>query len=488
MVEILQALHGWSASRAGEPAMSDDDSALTRGELAARVAGLAEDFRDLPQVVGLLGANGTEWAVAQLAAWAAGKTVVPLPTFFSQPQLEHILRDAGVDHVVATRDAIGLAAALGARTTPVSDRQAESFPAPARGAGVIVYTSGSTGRPKGVRLGLEQIDWQARALAKAIEASSRDLHLSVLPLSLLLEMIAAVCVPVLVGAKTHFASAVAHSVGAGRPADMLGEFERWRPTTTVLVPQLLSSWVAQLEVRRKRPSEGLRFVAVGGAPVSQRLTERAWDLGIPVHEGYGLTECCSVVAVNRPGRRKAGTVGEPLPGLDVRIEDGEVVVSGPTVMEGYLHTIPRKQPWPTGDLGSLDGDGFLCVTGRKDHMLVTAYGRNICPEWIEAILLGDPRIGACAVLGHGQRDLSVLLIPSPLGERWMRESPRAHILLWLEQICIDAPAYAVPKDFVVCASTEARWIGLLTTNGRIVRDAVDKAYPALKLARCPVAA
>jgi len=251
---------------------------------------------------------------------------------------------------------------------------------------------------------------------------------------------------------------------------------------------LLSSWVAQLEVRRKRPSEGLRFVAVGGAPVSQRLTERAWDLGIPVHEGYGLTECCSVVAVNRPGRRKAGTVGEPLPGLDVRIEDGEVVVSGPTVMEGYLHTIPRKQPWPTGDLGSLDGDGFLCVTGRKDHMLVTAYGRNICPEWIEAILLGDPRIGACAVLGHGQRDLSVLLIPSPLGERWMRESPRAHILLWLEQICIDAPAYAVPKDFVVCASTEARRIGLLTTNGRIVRDAVDKAYPALKLARCPVAA
>ena len=77
-----------------------------------------------------------------------------------------------------------------------------------------------------------------------------------------------------------------------------------------------------------------------------------------MHEGYGLTECCSVVAVNRPGRRKAGTVGEPLPGLDVRIEDGEVVVDGPTVMDGYLHAGRAEQPWRTGDLGSLDRMAF----------------------------------------------------------------------------------------------------------------------------------
>ena len=488
MVEMLQVLRGWSTSRDGGTAMSDDNSVLTPGEFAARVAGLAEDFRDLPRVIGLLGGNGTDWAVAQLAAWVAGKTIVPLPKFFSLPQLEHVIRDAAIDHVVATRDALALAAALGIGTTPISDRRAAAFPAPTPGAGVIVYTSGSTGRPKGVRLGLEQIDCQARALAKAIEASPRDLYLSVLPLSLLLEMIAAICVPVLVGARTHFASSVAHSVGAGRPADVLKEFERWRPTTTVLVPQLLSTWVAQLEARGKRPPEGLRYVAVGGAPVSEALAERAWGLGIPVHEGYGLTECCSVVAVNRPGRRKAATVGEPLPGLDIRIEDGEVVVNGATVMEGYLHAARAEQPWRTGDLGRLDQDGFLCVTGRKDNLLVTAFGRNICPEWVEAILMGDPRIAACAVLGHGQEHLSVLLVPSTSGERWLMESPRAHILLWLEQICIDAPLYAVPKDFVVCQATEAKRIGLLTSNGRIVRDAAKRAYPALKIARRPIAA
>ncbi len=90
---------------------------------------------------------------------------------------------------------------------------------------MIVYTSGSTGRPKGVRLGIEQIDWQARALAEAIEANPADLNLSLLPLALLLETITSICVPVLIGARTHFASAVAENVGAGRPADVLAAFE-----------------------------------------------------------------------------------------------------------------------------------------------------------------------------------------------------------------------------------------------------------------------
>jgi len=256
----------------------------------------------------------------------------------------------------------------------------------------------------------------------------------------------------------------------------------------VFVPQLLSDWIAQLEAGGMRPPESLRFVAVGGAPISEALAARAWELGIPVHEGYGLTECCSVVAVNRPGRRKAGTVGEPLPGLDVRVEEGEVVVRGPTVMAGYLHARRADQPWRTGDLGSVDRDGYLRVAGRKDNLLVTASGRNICPEWVEAIIAGDPRVGACALLGHAQRHLSVLLIPSPWGERWLMEGPCAHVLLWLEHLCIGAPAYAVPKDFVVCPAAQAKRIGLLTTNGCVVREAAKRVYPALKLARRPRAA
>lgn len=488
MVEILEALRDGRRYRRAAIAMSDDRGVLAADDLVARVAGLAEQLRPLPQVIGLLGVNGTAWAVAALAAWMAGKTIVPMPTFFSRLQLEHVLRDAGLDHVIATEDAHLLAASLGIGMTPVSERRACEPPIPSPGAGMIVYTSGSTGRPKGVRLRIEQIDWQARALAAAIAASPDDVNLSVLPLALLLETITAICVPVLIGARTHFASAVAESVGAGRPADLLKSFAAVRPTTAVLVPQLLSMWVAQLAAGNQRAPESLRFVAVGGARVSEALTERAWELGIPVHEGYGLTECCSVVTVNRPGRRKAATAGEPLPGLDVRVEDGEVVVRGATVMDGYLHGASVEAPWRTGDLGHLDQDGFLLVAGRKDTMLVTASGRNISPEWIEAIVTSDPRIAASVVLGHGMSQLSVLLVPSPLGEAWLMESPRAHILLWLEQVCIEAPSYAVPKEFVVCPAAQAKRMGLLTSNGRVVRDAALNAYPALKLARRPVAA
>jgi hypothetical protein len=100
----------------------------------------------------------------------------------------------------------------------------------------------------------------------------------------------------------------------------------------------------------------------------------------------------------------------------------------------------------------------------------------------------DPRVAACVALGHGMDHVSVLLIPSLLGESWLMEEPRAHVLLWLEQVCIDAPSYAVPKDFVVCPAAQAKRLGLLTTNGRIVRDAALCTYPALRLARSRIAA
>jgi long-subunit acyl-CoA synthetase (AMP-forming) len=488
MAELLRVLHDGSRCRGDAAIMSDEQGTLSRRELAARVASVSAELRGLPQVIGLLGANGIDWAVAQLAAWMAGKTVVPLPSFFSGLQLEHILRDAGIDHVVATPDALDVAALLGTGITPISKRRLSETPVLFPGAGMIVYTSGSSGRPKGVRLGIEQIDWQAGALAAAIEATAQDINLSVLPLALLLETITAICVPVLVGARTHFASALAESIGLGRPVDMAAAFERTRPSTGVLVPQLLSAWVAQLAVDNKRAPDSLRFVAVGGARVSETLTERAWARGIPVHEGYGLTECCSVVTLNRPGRRRGATMGEPLPGLDVRIDDGEVVVSGPSVMHGYLHGNPAQRSWRTGDLGGLDEDGFLSVAGRKDTLLVMSSGRNVSPEWIEAMLTGDPRVAAAVVLGQGMDQLNALLIPSAPGEVWLMESPRADILLWLEQACGDAPPYAVPRNFVACPAWQAKQMGLLTSNGRIARSAALTAYPALMRARCPAAA
>ena len=478
MAEFLQALGKRDSDAV---AFSDEASTLSVAELASRVMSLAAVLHDRPGTIGLLGSNGTEWTIAQLAAWVAGKIMVPLPSFFSRLQLEHVVRDGGVEHVVATKEGAALAASLGLGVTPVSARGDARPELAANEGGMIVYTSGSSGRPKGVRLGLAQIDWQARALAEAIGAAPDDRYLSVLPLSLLLETITAICVPVFVGAQTHFATSVAENVGIGRPSGLIDTFESTKPSASVLVPQLLAAWIAELEAKGKRAPESLRFIAVGGAPVAPSLAARAWTLGIPVHEGYGLTECCSVVAVNRPGRRQPGTVGEPLPGLDISVENGELVVRGPTVMEGYVYGKPTDGKWPTGDLGSRTEEGFLVIVGRKDTLIVTASGRNVSPEWVEAIVMADPRVAGCVALGHGLDHVSLLIVPSPSGETWFRTAPRAHVLLWLQQICADAPSYAVPKDFAICRMLQAKHFGLLMGDGRIKRDAAHHLYPTLRL-------
>jgi long-subunit acyl-CoA synthetase (AMP-forming) len=195
------------------------------------------------------------------------------------------------------------------------------------------------------------------------------------------------------------------------------------------------------------------------------------------------------VSVNRPGKRKPGTVGQPLPGLHVEIDDGEIVVDGPTVMAGYQNRGPAQRPWRTGDLGRLDGDGFLTIAGRKDNLIVTSYGRNVSPEWVESLLLGDERIAACAVLGHGEPHLRALIIPSAAGVAWFSRAPRAHVLLGLAAACREAPSYAVPRDYVAVDRAEAVRSNLLTPNGRFRRALLPQAYADIKShatpANCP---
>jgi long-subunit acyl-CoA synthetase (AMP-forming) len=480
MPELMRALRRSAATYDGATALADNTTLLTRAGLAARVSGFSEELRSLPHVVGLIGENGTEWAIAQLACWLAGKVVVPLPTFFSSAQLGHIVADTGITHVVVTKGGHELASKLGLTATKISQVRRETFPATMSGGGQIIYTSGSSGRPKGVRLTLGQIDASASRLAQATGATRLDIYLSVLPLPLLLETICAICVPILAGARAYFDCDVAASVARGQSAGVSGAFARHRPTTSVLVPQVLAAWIDQLAASRERAPECLRFIAVGGAPVGAELAERGWSLGIPVHEGYGLSECCSVVSVNRPGARIPGTVGQPLPGIDVRIEDGEILVDGPTVMEGYLHDGPALRPWRTGDLGVIDEAGHLRVFGRKDNLIVTSYGRNVSPEWIETMLLADPRFLACAVLGHAAPHLSALIIPSAKGASWLAHAPRAHVLMAIAFACRDAPLYAVPRDFAVLTLDEANRRNLLTPNGRFKRKELPAAYPAIQ--------
>ncbi len=300
-----------------------------------------------PETIGIFGHNSVEWAIAFLAASVAGKTIVPVPTFFTSEQREHLIRDAGVSRIIVT-DAECAAIADFPSLFHVPECSEGALPQHVRDGGLIIYTSGSTGTPKGVRLVSGQAMWSAQTLAQAIGATPQDKYLSLLPLPTLLELICGVMIPVLVGGPTHFDGQVARNAGAGVASDVAAAFERARPTTSVLVPQLLGLYAMQLMAAGKRPHEELRFVAVGGAAIPPVLAQGARMLGIPVYEGYGLSECSSVVSVNRAGDCQAGTAGKPLPGLQVSIEDGEIVVEGPSIMDGYLHGEAPPRKWRTG--------------------------------------------------------------------------------------------------------------------------------------------
>jgi long-subunit acyl-CoA synthetase (AMP-forming) len=487
MRNLFDAMYRLAHEAGDKVAVSDSQGIIHRGALLARVIGLAAYLGPQPGPIGILAANGIDWVVAQLGCALAGKIVVPLPTFFSSAQLGHIVSTASVGLILTTKEAMPLTQQSGVATRLIRDHVALTGRRdPVGGFGQIIYTSGSTGQPKGVRHESGQIAWSAAALAAATGATEEDTYLSVLPLPLLLETVCSIFIPAMLGAHVHFDTALAEQVGRGDAKGISRAFELRKPTTSVLVPQLLKQWVGELQAADSRAPWSLRFVAVGGAPVPRQVADKAWEFGIPVHEGYGLSECCSVVALNRPGERRADTVGLPLEGLKVSIERGEIVVDGPSITDGYLGHGPATRPWRTGDLGSMDQDGFVVIHGRKDSLIVTSFGRNISPEWIETMLLGDLRIAFCAVVGHGAPYLTVVIIPSRPGQSWFADTSYADVLGLISECCSGAPEYAVPRACVVVSLQEAISNQLLT-NGRPARKQIEK-FVAAKAPPAPAAA
>jgi long-subunit acyl-CoA synthetase (AMP-forming) len=231
---------------------------------------------------------------------------------------------------------------------------------------------------------------------------------------------------------------------------------------------MLQAMVAAGEGGASMPSS-LRFIAVGGAPVAPSLLQRAYQLGLPVFEGYGLSECASVVALNAPDCSRLGSVGRALPHVSVSFSaDGEILVSGSTFL-GYLgHECP-PQPWPTGDLGYVDAEGFLHLTGRKKSLFITSFGRNVAPEWVERELTQQPAIAQAALFGECTPLNVVVIVPRP-------GFSEDEIETAIELVNQSLPDYARASTWLKASAPFTQKNGLLTANGRLKREAILEAY------------
>lgn len=484
MSRVLSALHDHATRRPDAVALVDERLELSYREAAALCGELAGWLRKSGfSRAALLADNSVAWALWDLAALQAGITLVPLPGFFSDEQLRHILSDAGIDALIcddASRQVrIGSDSSTSDEVLPrqVAGREFRVLRMTPRtvalppGIARVTYTSGTTGTPKGVLLQAEAMERVAASLVEATEAGIADRHLALLPLATLLENIGGIYAPLLAGGSAVlYGQGTVGVRGASGvdPMRILNSLNTAQATSAITLPQLLQALVAARFAGGPIP-ERLRYLAVGGAPVSVRLLRAAQGVGLPVFEGYGLSECASVVAVNRVGAVRDGSVGRPLSHARVRIAaDGEIMVRG-ALFDGYLHEpgSPGGE-WPTGDIGYLDDAGYLHITGRKKNLFITAFGRNVAPEWVEAELTAQPAIAQAAVFGESRPFNVAVVVPRPGVEETLAAA--------LAEANRRLPDYAQVRELIVADGAFDPANGLATANGRLRREAILQQY------------
>lgn len=436
----------------------------------------------------LLADNGIGWAIADLALHAARAVNVPLPGYFTKAQIDHALGSVGVD-VILTDDPArvlawhsdwmqaGISPASGLATLRRTVRPSER-PALPTGTTKITFTSGSTGAPKGVCLDAGTIERVAQSLADVIAPLGVRRHLCLLPLATLLDNLAGLFAAPRIGAMTivpPLAETGIHYGGVDTSA-LLDCIERHAPESLILVPELLRLllWAIQ---RGWRAPRSLRFLAVGGAAVAPELLDTAHRLGLPVYQGYGLSECASVVTLSTPDAQRRGSVGRALPHARIRVDaHGELHVCGATML-GYLDEGVTTGGGPaeiaTGDLGRIDTDGFVYVEGRAKNILITTLGRNVSPEWVERELLAQPAIGQAVVFGDARPWLFALLVPAAA------QVTAADLATAVTRANRELPDYARVRRWQVAPAAFTAADGTSTPNGRPRRAVLAAKYAAL---------
>ncbi|MCZ4578766.1 class I adenylate-forming enzyme family protein [Gordonia amicalis] len=402
------------------PALADERTELSFTEFDARSAALAAQLRALGlgrgDVLAIKLPNRVELVVAIAAAWRLGAAATPINPAFTDTEADHQVSDSGarliisVDGSSPTSGVAGLA--VDELATELPDEQGPLAPAPVAGAdtALLIYTSGSTGRPKGVQVTHANVDAMSAPMAEHFSLTADDHCMLILPLFHANALMVSTFAPLRAGARLTIRT----GFSASRFFD---DVETLRPTYFSAVPTIFAVLTAMPpEVRPDTSS--LRFAICGAAPVSRELLDACQTrYGLRLVEGYGLTEGTCASACNPvDGVRKLGTVGPALPRQRIRIVDadghdvptgetGEVIISGPTVMAGYLNNPEAtaetiRDGWlHTGDIGRLDADGYLQIVDRIKDMIIRG-GENLYPKEIESTIAQLPGVLESAVVGR----------------------------------------------------------------------------------------
>ena len=376
------------------------------------------------------------------------------------PQLSHII---ALDPEDQPFDSGSLTGCRFAELLALGEQQSDRRqPVADPGLATIIYTSGTTGFPKGVMLSHRNMLSNVHDAPQILPLGADDVSLSFLPLSHGFERTTGLYTPLSVGGSIAY---------GGGTVSLLRDLAEVRPTLLCCVPRVLElvyrrvlgeresagfakrqllDWalalgrsvgtrrveeraipplhqlqlqlIDRLVFQKLRHTLGgrIRFLVSGGAPLNAEIARFFYGIGLTVYEGYGLTEAGPVISCNRPGQTRLGTVGVALPQVEVKIDtDGEICARGPNIMDGYYQrpedtaAVLDADGWlHTGDVGTIDSDGFITITDRKKDLIITDSGENIAPQPIEGALKQDPLIEEACLIGDKRPFVTALLVPN----------------------------------------------------------------------------
>ncbi len=421
---LFESLFEHAAKTPDEISIIDDTGRYTHRQVAGMAAGLGgylagQTARDK---VGLLLPAGVGFAVSFYGTLLAGKSVVPVNFLLGERETAHVFADSGIDTVITLPQLAGKLAGTPLKVIDlptVLKAMASAAPPPAGppklpspkpdDLAVLMYTSGTSALPKGVMLTYGNLQSDVDAAIQHARLEGKHRFLGIIPLFHSTGLLGTLLAPMTLGAMAVYIarfSAVA----------TLNAIREHQISLVIAVP---SMYAAIVRLKDAGPEDFAHIYAIisGGEPLPAAVREAfAAKFNQPIYEGYGLTETIGPIAFNVPGHNHPGSVGQLIPGAEVKTTDddgkdlpvgeaGEIWMRGPMIMKGY-HNLPKETSaaitadgfFKSGDLGRLDAEGYLHITGRKKELIIVA-GEKAVPREIEDVLLKHPAVADAAVVG-----------------------------------------------------------------------------------------